>query len=448
MPDQIIQVPADSTGKKVDTSELTVGANTVQRQRVVLADATGATALAPVSATNGLSVAVTVFPDNEPFNVAQYGGTAVGAGNAVHVQPGTGVVFPVSDNAASLTVDGTVTANAGTGTFLARANDGTNSETTLFDVDSGAGTQYVRGVSFRKSANGGSVEGGTATDPLRIDPTGTTVQPISLPNEGQQTMANSISVAVASDQTAVPVSGTVTANIGTFPDNEPFNLAQYGGTNVGATNAVHVQSGTGAAFPVTDNGGVLTVDGTVTANAGTGDFLGIAAHTRNEAFKEANAVGGELDDTSTVAATEGNVSPARITAQRAFHVNLRNASGTELGNGTTPVCVDTVGTTKTLKTAVVSLSATGTVIAAVSGKRLKVYAIKLIVDAALSVNWRDGAATALEGAQALAANGGYTEAVNPPAFLLATTAGNTLDLVISGTGNAQGRVSYWDDDSA
>lgn len=33
----------------------------------------------------------------------------------------------------------------------------------------------------------------------------------SLPNEGQQTMANSISVAVASDQSAVPVSGTVTA---------------------------------------------------------------------------------------------------------------------------------------------------------------------------------------------------------------------------------------------
>lgn len=33
----------------------------------------------------------------------------------------------------------------------------------------------------------------------------------SLPNEGQQTMANSISVAVASDQSAVPVSGTVTS---------------------------------------------------------------------------------------------------------------------------------------------------------------------------------------------------------------------------------------------
>ena len=33
---------------------------------------------------------------------------------------------------------------------------------------------------------------------------------IELPDEGQQTMANSISVAIASDQSAVPVSGPVT----------------------------------------------------------------------------------------------------------------------------------------------------------------------------------------------------------------------------------------------
>lgn len=59
----------------------------------------------------------------------------------------------------------------------------------------------------------------------------------TLPNEGQQTMAGSISVAIASDQSAVPVSGTV--NIGTFPDNEPFNVAQWGGSGVtGGAGAV------------------------------------------------------------------------------------------------------------------------------------------------------------------------------------------------------------------
>lgn len=49
---------------------------------------------------------------------------------------------------------------------------------------------------------------------------------VSLPNEGQQTMANSISVAVASDQSAVPVSGTVT--------NKPTGAPNYANGQVTA----------------------------------------------------------------------------------------------------------------------------------------------------------------------------------------------------------------------
>lgn len=102
---------------------------------------------------------------------------------------------------------------------------------------------------------------------------------------------------------------------------------------------------------------------------------------------------------------------------------------------------------KALKTANFSLSATGTVVTAVPGKRIKVFAAKLIVDAAIGVAWRDGGSTALEGTYSLAANGGFIEQVTPPAFLFSTTAGNSLDLVITGAGNAAGRVSYWDEDS-
>ena len=108
----------------------------------------------------------------------------------------------------------------------------------------------------------------------------------------------------------------------------------------------------------------------------------------------------------------------------------------------------TAGPPSTLKTASFSLAATGAVVAAVSGKRIKVYAVRLVVSAAVSVNFRDGASTALEGAQPLAANGGFAESVNPPAFLFATTAGNALDLVISGAGTVSGRVSYWDEDAS
>ncbi|OXE36913.1 MAG: hypothetical protein CGW95_04830 [Phenylobacterium zucineum] len=52
MADGLIQVAPDSTGKKVDTSELIVGANTVERQRVVIGDPTNAAGLAAVGTPN------------------------------------------------------------------------------------------------------------------------------------------------------------------------------------------------------------------------------------------------------------------------------------------------------------------------------------------------------------------------------------------------------------
>lgn len=38
MADQVVQVNADGSGKKIDVSEVTVGANTVERQRIVIGD--------------------------------------------------------------------------------------------------------------------------------------------------------------------------------------------------------------------------------------------------------------------------------------------------------------------------------------------------------------------------------------------------------------------------
>lgn len=75
------------------------------------------------------------------------------------------------------------------------------------------------------------------------------------------------------------------------------------------------------------------------------ELIDDAAHARNGAFSKSLAIGGELDDTTPVAATEGNVSPVRITAQRAVHANLRKNDGTELGTSTDPVRTDPTGTT-------------------------------------------------------------------------------------------------------
>jgi hypothetical protein len=51
MADGFVQVPTDSIGKIIDTSELTVNTKTVERQRIVLADPTGAAALAAIENT-------------------------------------------------------------------------------------------------------------------------------------------------------------------------------------------------------------------------------------------------------------------------------------------------------------------------------------------------------------------------------------------------------------
>jgi hypothetical protein len=53
---------------------------------------------------------------------------------------------------------------------------------TVYDLDSGAGTEPAFGVVLRRTGVGGSVEIGNSGNPIRVDPTGTTSQPFSAPN--------------------------------------------------------------------------------------------------------------------------------------------------------------------------------------------------------------------------------------------------------------------------
>jgi len=123
--------------------------------------------------------------------------------------------------------------------------------------------------------NVAGTEIGTAGAPVRVDPTGSTTQPVSgavtanigtvgtllteaafqarVNTLGQKVMASSTPVVIASDQSAVPVSGTVTANQGTAnatPWNE--NLKQVGGdavvTAAAGVQKVGVVDEAGAAF--------------------------------------------------------------------------------------------------------------------------------------------------------------------------------------------------------
>lgn len=95
----------------------------------------------------------------------------------------------------------------------------------------------------------------------------------SLPNEGQQTMANSISVAVASDQSAIPSSqsGTWTVGISAGTNNigdvdvltVPAPLSTTGGGTEAAALRVTIANDSTGLISIDDGGNVITVDGSV-----------------------------------------------------------------------------------------------------------------------------------------------------------------------------------------
>lgn len=110
------------------------------------------------------------------------GSAGTPAGGVLSIQGvAGGQSLPVSGTVtATSAADGTVGSATPSSANLAGATDGTNIQALkVFDLDTGAGVDYGLGISIRLPASGGSVAGGTATNPLRMDPTGTTTQPVS-----------------------------------------------------------------------------------------------------------------------------------------------------------------------------------------------------------------------------------------------------------------------------
>lgn len=95
--------------------------------------------------------------------------------------------LPVSDAGGSITVDGSVGVSSLPATSLA------GQTAVTLDFDTGAGTQNIPLVGVALPASGGAVAGGTFTNPIRIDPTATTAQPVT-DNGGSLTVDGSISV--------------------------------------------------------------------------------------------------------------------------------------------------------------------------------------------------------------------------------------------------------------
>lgn len=84
----------------------------------------------------------------------------------------------IADGGGSITVDGAGTSSAFTAAVPADGtaagySDGANMQLArVFDLHTGGSTEYVLGVNLRFGAGSGSLEAGTSSNPLRINPVG------------------------------------------------------------------------------------------------------------------------------------------------------------------------------------------------------------------------------------------------------------------------------------
>jgi hypothetical protein len=174
-----------ATGSAVPADATMVGGSDGTNLRALSVTAAGVLKTDGSATTQPVSAASLPLPTGASTSALQTAGNASlssvdgkltnTTGGALKVD-GSAFTQPVSAASLPLPSGAATAANQSTtNTHLSNLNN----KVTSFDADSGAGTQQVTGVVLRSSASGGSVEAGTAAAPLRVDPTGTTTQPVS-----------------------------------------------------------------------------------------------------------------------------------------------------------------------------------------------------------------------------------------------------------------------------
>lgn len=190
--------------------------------------------------------------------------------------------------------------------------------------------------------------------------------------------------------------------------SNPLPVAEQNTVNVQEASALDVSA---AVVSVDDNAGSLTVDGTVTADAGTGTFT----------VQEASAM---------------DVSAATVTVDQTddeARLNGVSRKDVDPSDGATAL---------TTKFAVVDVASSGdnTIVSAVAGSKIRVLSVALVASAATTVQWQDGGGANLSGGMQLAANGGYT--LSSDYGLFETGSGNALVLNLGSANSIDGHISY------
>ncbi len=258
---------------------------------------------------------------------------------------------------------------------------------------------------------------------------------------GQKTMANSTPVVISSDQSALTVTGTVTAtnpSVSTTGSTPPASATYIGGSVT--TAAPTYTTGQMSALSLT-TGGLLRVDnssvtqpisGTITANAGTGNFTVVqatasnlnatvvqstAANLRSQTASEATTAAatgtvasltGGAVTTAAPTYTTGQMNPLSLTTSGALRID---------GSGATQPVSGTV----TANAGTGTFTVSGTVAATQSGT--------WTVQPGNTANTTPWLATINQGGNSAAVKAASTAAIaTDPALVVAISPNNTLNI--------------------
>lgn len=345
--------------------------------------------------SSGLSTVVT-FPDNEPFNIAQYGGTAVGVGNAFYVRPGTDAAF-------------------------------------TFSLPTGAAT---------------SAKQDTLLTELQLKADLTETQPVSLASVPSHAVTNSGTFVVQENGAAL----TALQLIDNAISGAGFNITQFGGASVPIGAGTEVTA-VRVTLPTDGTGVVKLGAGTAeigklaagTANIGDIDILTIAAGDNNIGNVDIVTLPNVVIGSGTVTTVSTLTNQSQ---EGGVNISL-NAGAVDTG---TRRVVQANGAGKTILSTGGSAASSGNnTLVAAGTNRLKVCAFSLTTTSATAMTciFQSGAGgTELWRCIIMApsgANSGANLSTAVPGWLFATASATLLNLNLSSANAVHWSVSYFDE---
>jgi len=297
--------------------------------------------IAPQCSLDGTNwVAIQVKPVNADTPVTSMSANGIWTGSIAGCKQVRAVAT------ASMTGTASVTMN----TIQGGGGSGSSASVSLESAELSVGAQPADDPHFVRCSNGSAA---AACD----------VSVSALPNEGQQTMANSISVAIASNQSALTVgdgsgalnvivdSGAVTVSDGSGALNTIVDSGTLTAVTT-ITNPVTVTDGSGALNAIIDSGTITTITNAVTVTDGSGalniicdsgcsggtQYAEDAAHASGNTGTLVLAV--RSDNATQLAGTDGDNSVLITDASGRLHVNVGNTVTVSDGSGALNVICD------------------------------------------------------------------------------------------------------------